>query len=80
MAQQNVTLSLPAELVREARHLAVDRGLSLSKYLAELLEEQVAARRQYEEARERHLKMLEKGYDLGTHGQITWSRDSLYER
>jgi hypothetical protein len=80
MAQQNVTLSLPAELVREARHLAVDRGVSLSKYLALLLEEQVAARRQYREARDRHLQILERGFDLGTQGQITWSRDSLHER
>ena len=47
MPQQRVTVTLPAELVREARHLAADRGVSLSKYVAMLLEEQVAARRQY---------------------------------
>jgi hypothetical protein len=80
MPQQRVTLTLPAELVREARAIAVDRGVSLSKYVAMLVEEQVAARRPYEEARERHRALLERGLDLGTQGRIAWSRDSLHER
>ena len=80
MAQQNVTLTLPTELVREARHLAVDRGVSLSKYLAQLLEDQVEGRRRYREARDRQRQLLDRGLDLGTQGQITWSRDSLHER
>ena len=35
----NVTISLPEELVRQARHRAVDRGMSLSKYVASVLDE-----------------------------------------
>lgn len=31
---RNVTISLPESLLREVRHLAVDRGLSLSRFLA----------------------------------------------
>jgi hypothetical protein len=77
---ENVTLSLPADVLREARHLAVDRGLSLSRFLAEVLEERVEAKRQYEVARERALHRMRQGFDLGTHGQITWTRDELHER
>lgn len=77
---RNVTVSLPAELLREARHLAVDRGLSLSSFIAALLEEQVQSTRQYSAARERQLRLLEEGLPLGTGGQITWTRDELHER
>jgi hypothetical protein len=80
MALEKVTVSLPAELVREARHLAVDRGVSLSKFLALLLEEQVEATRQYRQARDRQLELLERGLPLGTRGETAWSRGELHER
>ncbi|HEY7060562.1 MAG TPA: CopG family transcriptional regulator [Chloroflexota bacterium] len=76
----NVTISLPADLAREARHLAVDQGTSLSGYLSRLLAEQVVAARGYHAARERQLRLLEKGLPLGTGGKADWSRESLHER
>ncbi len=78
--RQNVTVSLPAELVREARHLAVDEGLSLSSYLATLLQERIESVRAYRQARDRQLRLLERGLALGTHGKAPWSRDELHER
>ena len=80
MDRLNVTVSLPADLVKEARHLAVDKGLSLSAYLADLLEEQVRAGQEYRAAREAGLARLRKGYPLGTNGKITRTRDELHER
>ncbi len=91
MERQNVTISLPAEVVREARHLAVDKGLSLSKFLGLLLEEHIEAkkrydasheeiRKQYNAAREQELRALKEGLPLGTHGKISWTRDELHER
>ena len=76
----NVTLSLPGDLLREAKHLAVDQGVSLSRFLAIMLEERVTDSRRYQEAMERELRVLEKGLPLGSHGQISWSRDELHER
>lgn len=38
----NVTLKLSDTLCREARHRAVDRGLSLSAWMAELLERELS--------------------------------------
>jgi hypothetical protein len=78
--QQNVTVSLPAGLLREARHLAVDRGVSLSRYIALLLEEDVEGRRRYQAAKERQAAVLEAGLPLGTHGAIGWGRSDLHER
>lgn len=50
MPYQNVTVALPADLVREARHLAVDQGVSLSRFVAMLIEERVAADLEYRAA------------------------------
>ncbi len=91
MERQNVTITLPVDVIREARHLAVDKGLSLSKFLALLLEEHIEAKRQYdadreearklyEAAREQELQRLKKGLPLGTQGKISWTRDELHER
>jgi hypothetical protein len=80
MEYRNVTISLPSTLLREARHLAVDRGMSLSRFLAEILEEHVHAARRYREASERQQRLLREGLTLGTRGQIGWKREELYQR
>lgn len=77
---QNVTVCLPRSVIQEAKHLAVDRGLSLSRFVAMLVEERVSAARGYAAARQRHLEILDKGFDLGTYGETTWTRDELHER
>lgn len=77
---RNVTLSLPAGLLQEARHLAVDSGLSLSKYLALLLEERVESGHRYRSARGRQEHLLRAGLPLGTNGHPSWTRDELHER
>jgi hypothetical protein len=80
MEQQNVTVTLSASLLREVRHMAVDRGVSLSRFIALLLEQEVEQRQRYGEARERQLTLLRKGLPLGTHGQTGWSRSELHDR
>jgi len=76
----NVTLSLPDDLLREARHLAVDEGMSLSRFVALSLEQRVEAVRGYRRARERQLRLLCEGLDLATGGMARWTRESLHER
>ena len=34
----------------------------------------------YAIAKQKHLKMLEHGIDMGTKGTVNWTRESLYER
>jgi hypothetical protein len=76
----NVTVSVPQQLLREARHLAVDEGISLSRFVALSLAQRVEAVRGYQAARDRQLRLLREGLELGTHGHATWARDSLHER
>ena len=47
----NVTVSLPEHLLRQARHLAVDEGVSLSRFVALSLEQRVEAVRGFRAAR-----------------------------
>ncbi len=78
LIKQNVTLKLDAEILKEARVLAAERGSSVSRMLAEKLEELVTEAKGYEKAPKRAISRLRTGLDLG------WkrpnSRDELHER
>lgn len=78
--RQNITLSLPKEVVREAKVIAAQRGTSISALMARVLQELVEEEHGYRAARERSLRRLQDGFDLGTGGMISWSRDELHER
>ena len=80
VSNQNITLSLPEEDLREARILAASRGTSVSQMLARMLRELVEQETGYARARDRSLARLREGMDLGTGGHIGWSRDSAHER
>ena len=76
--KRNVTLKLDAKLLKRARLLAAEQGSSISKILAEKVEDLVRERKGYDRARKRALARLRAGMDLG------WtrpgSRDELHGR
>jgi predicted transcriptional regulator len=80
VASRNVTLALPEELLRRLKILAAQRDTSISALLTATLSELADQDEGYAEARDAMLRDMERGYDLGTRGQITWTRDSLRER
>lgn len=80
MDKQNVTLSIPKELLRKAKILAVEQNTSLSGLLTETLTDIVARADEYAKAGERHPARLEQEFDLGTEGRAGWSREELHER
>lgn len=80
MKSVNVTISLSEDLLRVARQLAVDQGLSLSSFLGLLVEDRVTANHRYREARERQRSLLAEGLPLGTNGTTDWDRAALHER
>lgn len=55
--------------------LAVKREKSLSRLIRDVLEEEVIENRRYKRAREEHLDILASGFDLGTKGKFSISRD-----
>jgi hypothetical protein len=74
----NLTLSLDSDLLRDAKVLAARRGTSVSRLMADQLEDLVRRDREYERARQRALARLERGFDLGWTPPT--SRDELHER
>ncbi len=80
MKTQNITLSLPKDILLKVKLLAVKRQTSVSGLLTQTLEELVRQEEAYAHAQLRHLQLLDQGIDLGTGGQISWTRDELHER
>jgi len=77
---QNVTLSIPKDILRKAKILAVNKNTSLSALLTQTLTDLVTHQEAYEHARQRSLTLLKIGFDLGTQGQIGLNREELHER
>jgi hypothetical protein len=77
----NITLSLPEDLVKRVRKIAVDRDTTLTglvrEYLNELARQEAAAgrKRREREAVERSFGQFH--YHVG---KKTWKREDLYER
>lgn len=78
MMKANITLKLDADVLREARILAAEEGLSISALLAAKLDELIRQRKGYDRSRKRAVARLRKGFDL------RWtpprSRDQIHER
>ena len=79
METQNITLSLPKDILLRVKLIAVQRQMSVSGLLTKTLETLVEQEDAYVHAQRRHLQGLEEGFDLGTTGQILIHRDELYE-
>lgn len=65
MANQNLTLKLPAETVRKAKVVAAQRGTSISALVAGKIEELVGEDAEYQAARRRAFEWLTQGWHLG---------------
>lgn len=74
----NITLKLDTDILREARVLAAEEGLSVSALLAAKLDQLVRERNGYDGARRRAVARLRKGIDLGW--TAPRSRDEIHER
>ena len=80
LEKQNITLSLPKDILVKIKHLAIDRNTSVSGLLAETLAELVRQNDSYHEAQARQTALMKNGFDMGFKGQLTWNRDELHER
>ena len=77
---QNVTLSLPRGLLKQAKRLAADEDTSVSALMARALARLVDDRMRFSGARRRSLAAMRGAPSLGTRGTARWTRDELHER
>ena len=78
METQNITLSLPKSILRKIKLLAAQRQSSVSRLLIQAAENMLAEETEYETARMRQTKLMEKGFNLGFRKPA--NRDELHER
>jgi hypothetical protein len=75
---RNITLSLDDEILREAKILAAQQGLSVSAFLRRELSRLVEDQRGFVKAKEAAVRRLSHGTSLG--GGPLPGRDDLHER
>ena len=80
METQNITLSLPKDVLKKVKLIAVQRETSVTRLLTQTLEKLVQQEEAYAHARQRHLQSLEQAADLGTDGRIAITRDELHDQ
>jgi len=79
MAARNVTIQLDEELIKDAKVLAAERGMSLSGMVAYDLREKLSARARHERARHAALGSMDEA--AASHRRApAWSREELYDR
>ena len=82
-AHRNVTLSLPEPLLRRFRVYAAKRNQSMTAVMTIAIQRELETEgkdEEHEKARRRLIQRMEKGWNLGTGGKITWKREDLYDR
>jgi hypothetical protein len=74
---RNVTLRMDADILKKCRYAAVEEDMSLSQWIAVHVAGMIKKRDLFDQAKERSLNRLRKGYHLG--GKVL-SRETLHER
>ncbi len=77
---KNVTLSLPRSIIPVAKHIAIDKGTSLSGLVSHLLSEEINRANQYNRAKKQALVSLKMPFNLGTKGRNLPLREKLHAR
>jgi polyhydroxyalkanoate synthesis regulator phasin len=80
MEKQNITLSLPKEILKKGKMLAAKKGTSFNELVRELLQMTAENEEEYRTSADRQIKRMKEGIQLGTKGKISWQRDKLYQR
>jgi len=78
MKATNITIKVEAGLAHEAKVFAARQGVSLSRLVADQLERLVREEQAFAAARQRALRQLKKGFDLGW--EKPGNRDELHDR
>lgn len=74
---KNITLRIDENTLKKGKHIAVEQGKSLSRWVADLIETSTRNSAEVNSSRARALKTIRKGVELG---KGNFSRESLYDR
>lgn len=77
---RNLTLNLPAPLIRKLRIYAAQRSQSMTAVVKEAVERITEENSESHKAAKRLIERLRNSPDRNVGGKITWARDQLYDR
>jgi hypothetical protein len=80
MNYQNITLSIPKDVLKQAHIIAIQRRQSLSGMVTEYIKEIVGSEATYQQAYQRQKKWLDKGFELKFESGSRSNREALHER
>ncbi|MCI4626600.1 MAG: hypothetical protein L3V56_11650 [Candidatus Magnetoovum sp. WYHC-5] len=80
MKTQNLTLSIPEDLIEKIADIAVVKNKSLNELICEIIEKIVIDNTEYQVARNRQIALMKKGLILNAKEKITLTKEELYDR
>ena len=80
METQNITLAIPKKTLQKIKVIAAKRNSSISRLVTDALEKLANEETNYAAARERQIKLIREGIDLGYETSKLPKRDNLHER
>jgi hypothetical protein len=80
MEYQNITLSIPKDVLKKARIIAIQHGQSLSGIVTEYIRKIVENDAAYQQAYQRQTRSMEQGFDLKSESTSHFDREALHER
>lgn len=79
VATRNLTIQLDEELVRSAKVMAAEEGMSVSAMVAQELREKLAVRARRDRARQAALDSMAEAAESGRRAP-RWTREELHDR
>ena len=74
---KNITLRMDEQLLKDVKHIAVEKDMSVSAWITQMVEKATKKDVRYEEAKAFALKAME---EAPAYGGKTFTRDELHER
>ena len=80
MDYQNITLSIPKEVLKKARIIAIQNRQSLSGMVTEYIKKIVESDAAYQHAYQRQAKWMEQGFDINLEAGYHFDREASHGR
>jgi metal-responsive CopG/Arc/MetJ family transcriptional regulator len=78
--KQNVTLSLPVELLQKLRVMAAKRNVSMSSLMTSAISKMILNEDDYDARGKRLIERMKNAPNRGVGDKITWTREEVHDR
>jgi predicted transcriptional regulator len=76
---KNITLRMDEQLLKDVKHIAVEKDMSVSAWITQVVEKEAKRDLSYDAAATGIMRLMEEAKDYGDGGK-TYTRDEMHER